>query len=139
MKYLKIIILSIAACMLLCACPDKDGHYSITIVNKSEKTILCQPQIIKIGEEYEQYDCQRVNRIINKDSTYEFEKIRHSWEQELDGYYIQLLLMDAETFDQYISAPCDTIRKYVPVLHTYRLTLEDLERMNWTVVYSPEE
>lgn len=36
------------------------------------------------------------------------------------------------------SAPCDTIQKYVPVLYRYQLKLEDLEQMNWTVVYPPE-
>jgi len=47
--------------------------------------------------------------------------------------------MEAETFDKYIDEPCDTIRKYVPVLHTYQLTLEDLQQMNWMVVYPPGE
>lgn len=61
------------------------------------------------------------------------------WYDYFDDYkYIQFLIADCDTFWKYYSEPCDTIRKYVPVLHVYRLTLEDLERMNWTVVYPPK-
>ena len=34
--------------------------------------------------------------------------------------------------------PCDTIRKYVPFLHRYLVSLEDMEQANWTIVYPPE-
>jgi len=47
--------------------------------------------------------------------------------------------MDWEIYKKYWNEPCDTIRKYVPILHRYQLTLEDLQRMNWTVVYPPPE
>ncbi len=140
MRTFRITMLLIATSMLLCACPkDENEHHYITIINQSDKTIVWQARIMRIGETEEKYDCQRVNRIINKDSTYKFEMIRHSWEKELNGYYLQIMLMDAEIFEQYVSEPCDTIRQNVPILHIYRLTLADLQQMNWTVVFPPKE
>jgi hypothetical protein len=62
------------------------------------------------------------------------------WEETLGKHSVfQLLITDAEIFNQYKKDTCDTIRKYVPILHHYQLTLEDLQRMNWTIVYPPEE
>ena len=52
--------------------------------------------------------------------------------------------MDAMQFEHFFlysegDSPCDTIRKYVPVLQRYRLNLEDLENLNWIVPYPPTE
>jgi hypothetical protein len=55
------------------------------------------------------------------------------------GQTISVFITDANVFYKYWQQPCDTIRKYVPILYTYRLTLEDLQRMNWMIVYPPEE
>jgi len=60
-----------------------------------------------------------------------------SWNSYLKS--LTVFILDGELYEEYWQQPCDTIRKYVPILHTYRLTSEDLQRMNWTVVYSPEE
>ena len=46
--------------------------------------------------------------------------------------------MDEQTYSRYMFEPCDTIRKYVPILHRYRVSLEDMEQANWTIVYPPE-
>jgi hypothetical protein len=71
------------------------------------------------------------------------------WDYILKKVYYELtiLIVDFELYQKYsdeiyynsYKEPCDTFRKYVPILHCYRLTLQDLERMNWTVVYPPEE
>ena len=147
MKHLKIIILSIVTCMLLCACPDKDENENryISFSNKSGEKIGYQISFGKIYDIYQDtaFLCNMTSdNFIDNDSLFILEcPIRvDNWETDLrDLYYIQFLVLSGEKFSQYISAPCDTIRKHVPVLHTYRLTLEDLERMNWTVVYPPGE
>jgi len=142
MKQIRVTILLIAISMLLCACPDKgDVHHYITIVNQSDKTIVWQPRFFRIGEIDEQYDCQYALGSIHSNSSFKFDydDRGNNWEAGLNSHYLQIMLMDDEIFEQYVSEPCDTIRKYVPILHTYRLTLEDLQQMNWMVVYPPEE
>ena len=143
MKQIKITILLIATSMLLCACPDKtEGHRYITIVNQSEKTVVWQPRMIRIGEIDEQYNCQYgLGGSIQSNSSYKFDydDRGNNWDAGLNSHYLQIMLMDAETFEQYVSEPCETIREKVPILHTYRLTLSDLQRMNWTVVFPIEE
>ena len=143
MKQIKITGLLIIA-YILCACPNKEeGHRYITIVNQSDKTIVWQPRMIRIGETDEYYSCQWVlGGSIQSNSSYKFDydDRRNNWEIGLNTrYYLQLIVMDAEIYEKYVAEPCDTIREYVPILHRYRLTLEDLQRMNWTVVYPPEE
>jgi hypothetical protein len=142
MKQLKMISLLIVAGILLCACPDDNGgHRHITFVNKSDKTIVWQPQMHRINEIDTLYDCLKTSLILPSDSIYKFNyDTRESWETGLGThYYLQFLLMEEKVYSQYYLEPCDTIHKYVPILHRYQLTLEDLERMNWVVVYPPEK
>lgn len=147
MKQFKVILLLIAILMLLCACPDKDenGHRQITFVNKSGEKIGYQISFDKILNIHQDtvFLCNKTSdNFIDNDFSFILECPLEvdSWERDLrDLYYIQFSVLDRDKFSQYFLAPCDTIRKYVPILHTYRLTLEDLQRRNWTVVYPPEE
>ena len=144
MRQIRITILVIIAGTILCACPELDDECGyITVVNKSKQRIGFQPHLLTANLTHEDslFQCDKSAFGVYPDTLRRLSAGMHSdWEKEMNGYsYLQILIIDAKTFDQYISAPCDTIRKYVPILHTYRLTLEDLERMNWTVVYSPEE
>lgn len=62
------------------------------------------------------------------------------WERVFNGLpYIQFTIMDFETLWKYHLDPCDTIRKYVPILQIYHFTLKDLNLLNWTVTYPPNE
>ena len=145
MKQFKIVILLITASMLLCACPDKEkGHRYIIFVNKSDKDICSHPEWFRYSNNEDSlYRCNSIPLLINSNTSHDFEcAIRSlSWEKEFSSgtHYLRFLIVDAETYDRYIAESCDTIRKYVPILYCYRLTLEDLQRMNWTVVYPPEE
>jgi len=87
------------------------------------------------------YQCRHGAVGIDADSLYLFDSLSDfGWEVDFKGMdFIQFVVMDEEMFSKYLATSCDTIRKYVPVLHCYRLALEDLQRMNWTVVYPPEE
>jgi len=142
MKQLIAAISLITASMLLYACPKYEVDY-ITFVNKSEKWIVCQP--FSIPRHFINTDtlfrCGIGAIGILPDSLYKFSSLNHSgWETDFRAIsHMQFLVMDTETYSKYIAEPCDTIRKYVPILHRYQLTLEDLQRMNWTVVYPPEK
>ena len=58
--------------------------------------------------------------------------------QTLDSFRIYSTWYWTQRSSMSIVLLCDTIQKYVPVLYRYQLKLEDLEQMNWTVVYPPE-
>ena len=132
--------------MLLCACPGKEeGHSYITIVNKSGEKISYQFAWEKVLNIYQDtvFYCNKTSEgFIDNNSSFILEcPIRvKNWETDLgNSHYIQFLVMDGNIYEQYYKESCDTVRKYVPILHTYRLTLSDLQRMNWTVVYPLEE
>ena len=57
-----------------------------------------------------------------------------SWINQITFYVI-----DEGVYKMYWTSPCDTIYKYVPVLQRYRLKLEDLQKLDWTVAYPPTE
>ncbi len=149
MKQFRTIILLIATSMLLCACPDDkyiDGHKYITIVNKSDIDI----GFMHLWENNSFFcDSSRPGGypfvfVVSSDSLYQHYitdgNILQSWEKYLDkGQIMTIPIVDAEIFYQYWTESCDTIRKHVPILHTYRLTLADLQQMNWTIVFPPEE
>lgn len=137
MKQFRIVILLIAASLFLYACPIEKGHSNITFVNNSDKKVILQVLVSgSITEADTLFDCRVGARGVLPYSLYDYDSIHDSWENDFNILpYLQFLVLDGETYDQYIAEPCDTIRKYVPILHRYRLTLADLEEMNWTVMY----
>jgi len=144
MKQFKITIILIIACIVFYACPDREkGHQYITIVNRTNKDVVYQG-LINWTDTF--FYCSNTGTTIpitvRADSLNKFEADIWSsgWEASLNrGEIMNILVADAEKYNQYWREPCDTIRKYVPILYRYQLTLEDLQRMNWTVVYPPKE
>ena len=59
-----------------------------------------------------------------------------SFERVLD--YLELLILDGDQFKKYHRSPCEIIRQNVPILYAYRLTLTELEKMNWVITYTGE-
>ncbi|WP_321438223.1 hypothetical protein [uncultured Bacteroides sp.] len=145
MKQFQIAILLCMMC-ILCACPsnEKNEHRYIKIINESNKNIAFQG-IIDWKDTFFYCNNSAGNTIlfgIRHDSLYFFKVSMRSsgWEDYLSkGQIMDIFIVDEELYKKHWSEPCDTIRKYVPVLHRYRLKLEDLQRMNWTVVYPPKE
>lgn len=139
MKQIRMTLL-IATCMLLCACPEKTGQEFIYIENKSEKKIAFQVLENKQDETFYCSDAGRTIFItVESNATFKLDDgdVYSNWDTSLKS--LTVFILDGELYEEYSQQPCDTIRKYVPVLRTYRLTLADLQRMNWTVVYPPEE
>ena len=143
MKRIEHILVLLATSLLVCGCPLYDwGHHDIVFVNKSGKRIGYQ---ISYGEGSEItqdtiFICHMTtNRFLDIDSMVFLNTETHlhlNWETMLgDGSYFQLMVLDGEQFEKYFHSPCDVIRQNVPILYTYRLTLSDLEEMNWTVIF----
>jgi hypothetical protein len=144
MKSIKLLLVCCCSIALF-ACPENSGNENINFTNKSNKDIgfqLSENKILNIHQDTI-FICNNVSdNFLYKDSTAILKSSIwvNGWEEELNTEaYLQILVLDGDKFSQYYAEPCDTIRKYVPILHCYRLTLEDLQRMNWTVVYPPED
>lgn len=146
MKKIKNLILLSFLAIICAGCRSncENVYRYITFVNKSGKKIgyqLALDKISNISQDTIFYCDNTSGNFIPKDSLFALECMIWvgGWEDELMGAYIQFLVLDGEKFTKYYRAPCDSIRKYVPILDCYRLTLEDLQRTNWTVVYPPEK
>ena len=147
MKKIKNLILLSFLAIICAGCRSncENVYRYITFVNKSGKKIgyqLAIDDIANISQDTIYYCNNTSDNFIPKDSIFVLESdyLYCGWEDILeDVYYLQFLVLDGEKFTKYYREPCDTIRKYVPVLGYYRLTPEGLHRMNWTVVYPPEE
>jgi hypothetical protein len=147
MKTIKITTLATLLIIVFVAamCRKYDNaHEYITIINKSHEKIVYQEWVENITtlSSLRCYEHGFISIAIQADSfRYCESPIRPSgWEYYLDkGQILNIMIGSGKAYDQYRAEPCDTFQKYVPVLHQYLLTLEDLNRMNWTVVYPPEE
>lgn len=138
-----------AASMLLYGCPstDDNGHQFITIVNKSDTKITVQTiHSSKISPADTLWVCGIPDFPIEVDSIRMFEPgnaVRgYSWEDNFKHIpFIQFLIFDAEVYDSIkdFSIPCSQTNYTIPVMYYYQLKLEDLERMNWEIVYSASE
>jgi hypothetical protein len=145
MKYVKrilfvfLIVISIAS-----SCENKnDEHKYITFINRSDKDISCQEFWSgSISSVDTLFQC-RIGTVViyaNSSRSIENSSRRGGWETDFKTIpYIQFLVMNDNIYSKYIGQSCEIKRENVPILHCYRLTLEDLQRMNWIVVYPPEE
>ena len=140
MKQFQIAMLFITVSILLCACPDKKGQEFIYIKNESDKKIAFQ---VSVNKQDTTFYCSNVGTTIlfevESKSTFNLGNgdSYSNWDDFLKT--LTVFILDGKRYNEYWKEPCDTIRKYVPVLHRYQLKLEDLQRMNWTVVFPPEE
>lgn len=139
MRIINIIALCLLAC-LLSACPKESEKY-IKLINKSERDVVFQANNDNYFAYHDiSYICHGIIHTILKDSSYLDPSVDDTgWEADFKlSPYMTFMFMDKENYHQYQGKPCDTIRKYVPILHHYRVSLEDMEQANWTIVYSPE-
>lgn len=140
MKRIEHILVLLATTLLLCNCLE-DGHKRIDFINKSGHRIWCQISEDKVSEITKKplFHCTNTfTRPLDNDSSLVIEPptFHLCWEEELGSHdYIELLVLDGEQFEKYFHSPCDVLRQNVPILYTYRLTLSDLEEMNWTVIF----
>lgn len=135
-KYLFVIL--IAPFLLLSSCGEKsdDCHKFITVDNKSEKRLLITQTYIypdsitdfghgnsdHIIKPYEKNDYA-----ISSSDCYEYRI------NDRNQYGVLMLyIMD---YNQIKDIPKDTIIKYRMYLKKYDLTVEDLQKRNWTITY----
>lgn len=139
-KLFKMKILLISAFVLLCGCPDKIEQEFIYIENRSDKTITFD---FSINKQDTTFYCSDTGRTVlfdvKSNSTFKLDDgdAYSSWDSSLKS--LTVFILDGVLYEKYWQQPCDTIRKYVPVLQRYQLTLKELQQLNWTVTYPPTE
>ncbi len=119
---------------------EEEGHLSFALVNKSNQSIACQMrEFYNSMEDDTLFKGNLVDEInIRSDSLVRYVSHDVPWEIEISNLaYVQLMILDNDSLMKYMLSPIDTIHKKVPVLHIYQLKQEDLEKMNWTVIYPP--
>lgn len=110
-------------------CQEDNYHLDLTIKNNSSSTISVSPSFtypdtaiicplghyeILSGEEHKDHQ-------------------RYGWEPSIGKLkYFQIFIIDPNIIN---SSPCDSIRKYNKILKRYQLNIDDLNRLNWTVIY----
>lgn len=144
MKNIKLIILLIVTFVPLCACPTlHDESSDIIVLNNSERQIGFQPYLLtaSISDQDTLLRCGGSVFRIRPDTLYRLSAgVNTDWGIEMQRYlYLQILIIDSENYDKHIGDPCDTIHKYVPVLQRYQITLENLQKLNWTITYPPTQ
>jgi hypothetical protein len=150
MKKIKVLITLLFITFICTGCPSnncEDCHQYIMLENRSDVKI--RVQMIwsgSISQADTLWNCRAAALPIETNSNRQFESGRShrsgSWEDDFKVIpYIQFLVFDAEVYDELINyeVPCEETNYTIPVLYRYQLKLKDLQRMNWTVVYPPEE
>jgi hypothetical protein len=142
MKLVKTIMLLGGLCILT-ACPHQSDDPDCFIINNSDIDITMYME----EPDADTFSCGRDGTVdiasfyVRHNQTRMYDGVGVGVRAMIRGYggSISLLVVNARIRDEYRETPCDTFRKYVPILHRYQFTIEDMERMNWTIVYPPEE
>jgi hypothetical protein len=123
-------------------CQDRnDKHFYITIKNQSDKDVFFCKLFTKFNGTYTKCNLNRLG-VLEKNSIKEYQPFNFSIERTLGkGQVIELYLVNPNHYNEHgtFFYDCDSISIKNDILAHYRLTLEDLQQMNWTVVYPQEE
>ena len=135
MKKNVIVIYICFACFIICcSCRHETCHHRITINNNSNKSIYYYngsqypDTILTFYSQFKSGDVFSIEKFSSKDALYNgcIEGILYQFKK------ISFTLFDAQTID---TTPWDTVRAKYLILKRYDLSLEDLQRMNWTITY----
>ena len=118
-------------------CENEDNsHYYIQVENRSEIDVYLTRRGL-----YNHYCMMDLLTTIKKDSVFQYQPYNTKIERQLGGNRtIELYIVNPDHFNninEYYD--CDSLAIKNDILKHYKLTLEDLQRMNWKVVYPPIE
>jgi len=110
---------------------SNNRHYHITVQNQSDSDLdICSRAIIP----FENLCALTPIAVVEKNSTFEWQPFNFSIERELrEGGVLELFFVNNHQPQGFYD--CDSIFIKNDILRHYRLTLEDLRRMNFTITY----
>ncbi|MDL2308064.1 hypothetical protein LJC68_02095 [Bacteroidales bacterium OttesenSCG-928-B11] len=134
----KYMIILIMCCLTLVSSTCENGndtHYYIIIQNQSDKDIdMCSRSYIP----FENLCALIPEAVIKANSKFEFQPFNSSIEKSMEtSSVLELYFINNRQAQGFYD--CDSIYIKNDILAYYTLTLDDLRRMNWTVVYPLEE
>ena len=135
-KYIFIPLMCLVLMSSTCQNDDKN-HFYITLKNQSDNDIyLCLP-----FTNFEDKCTLSRGGILEKNSIFEWQPYNFSIERSLrGGGVLEFYFVNPNHYNEHnVFYDCDSIPIKNDILRHYRLTLEDLQRMNWTVIYQPKE
>ena len=118
-----------------CRRQSDDCHYHLTIKNNSDNHVYWGR--VSIGSK----SCRIEGYQILAGKSENYQPFHNCIESELNNEVLEILIIDPKNIDFMTRVDCDTIQKLFDIntiLRTYVLTLEDLERMDYTINY-PED
>ena len=132
-KNVIVIYICFAYFTICCSCRHENCHHRITINNNSNKSIYYYDgsypdTILPYYSHFKSGDVFNIEKFSSKDvlSNGCIEGLFYNFKK------ISFTLFDAQTID---TTPWDTVRVKYLILKRYDLSLEDLQRMNWTITY----
>ncbi len=133
----KYIFIPLMCLLMSSTCKKDNNHFYITIQNQSDNDVyLCG-----LATNFEGKCTLHRFSIIEKNSTLEYCPFNNSIEKSLrGGGVLEFYLVNPNHYNAHnVFYDCDSIPIKNDILKHYQLTLEDLQQMNWTVEYPPEE
>lgn len=111
---------------------DEDYHSFITFENQSENLVIFGLQFTN-----NKTDCLLDGPEIKKNQTYKFRPYNSWIENNLSqGKPIEIYIIDIQEYnDPHVFYDCDSIAIKNKILKQYTLTLEDLKRNDFKIVY----
>jgi len=133
-NFVIVIYICFAYFTICCSCRHENCHRRITMINNSNKSIYYY-----YGSQYPDTILPYYSQFKSGDN-YKIEKFSSGdvgFRSCVEGKFsiaktISYILFDAQTID---TTPWDTVRAKYLILKRYDLSLEDLQRMNWTITY----
>lgn len=141
----------LAVVLLICStslsCIEKEKHEHIRLMNMSDdKDVVIQTIALpyknwppRLPDSIFQYQCSQDVYYVHTESFIDIECPGKNWEDFFKHGELQINVMDGESFNQYYSYPCDTIRKYVLPMLIYRFYLDEIQELDWIIPYPPTE
>lgn len=136
LKLMLVVCLQIIITVNSCDIKNNYYDYRLTVLNKSGKTIYAEANA-SYPDTSLVFTVSPFNHNPDKASPGAAIKIVHggSWEEAFETNIHQKLIIfvfDAAIAD---NMPWDTIKKNYMILKRYDLTLQNLDSLNWTVIY----
>ena len=130
-KTLIIILISLLCISNTCKEEGENCHFKIAVVNKSSQNIMFGWNIRNTSNK-----CYVSVSVIKPDETYEYTE-NNCWESALsNGKTTDFYLIDPNNYNApSIFYDCDSLEIKNTVLKHYLLTLPELKRMNFKVIY----
>ncbi len=134
MKHISYLLLLIC---LLSSCFDRIDRRNIKIVNKSDNIIYClsgfEDSIPKRYLCFTYEDFEKKYKIEKESYENLYDKSR-DWDSYIEHYgYLRIFILTQDTIDKYSFK--EVIAKNI-YSKLYRLTIEDLDKGNWQIIYN---